>query len=159
MKSQFGTIIVEVILFIVAAVASYILISSAYNSLNKISNAAYANAESLQNMLQTYITIDSCAYNSTTNLLYVYVTNRGNNILNQNLTQFFVNGVLVNNKTVRIAYSYTGTQVWGPYDTIVIISNISLGTDFYQVKVVADSGAFAQNIIYVNTTANTCIVK
>ncbi|MGC9079205.1 MAG: hypothetical protein ACP5G1_00510 [Nanopusillaceae archaeon] len=159
MKSQFGTIIVEVILFIVAAVASYILISSAYNSLNKISNAAYANAESLQNMLQTYITIDSCAYNSTTNLLYVYVTNRGNNILNQNLTQFFVNGVLVNNKTVRIAYSYTGTQVWGPYDTIVIISNISLGTDFYQIKVVADSGAFAQNIIYVNTTANTCIVK
>ncbi|AMD30062.1 hypothetical protein Nps_03420 [Candidatus Nanopusillus acidilobi] len=77
MKTQFGTILVEIILFIVAGIAAYIFVSTAYNNLNGISNAAVANSKSLQNQLNTYITLDSCAYNSTTNLLYFYVTNRG----------------------------------------------------------------------------------
>ncbi|BFI73336.1 hypothetical protein YN1_3230 [Nanoarchaeota archaeon] len=159
MKSQFGTIIVEIILFIVAAIAAYIFISVAYTNLNGINNAAIANSKSLENQLNTYITLDSCAYNSSTNLLYFYVTNRGNVVLNQNLTLLFINGQLINNTIIQIANSYTGTNAWGPYDTIVIITNISISTGFYNVKVVADTGAYAQNIIYVNTTSSTCTIE
>ena len=159
MKSQFGTIIVEIILFIVASIAAYIFVSVAYTNLNGINNAAIANSKSLENQLNTYITLDSCAYNSSTNLLYFYVTNRGNIVLNQNLTLLFINGELINNTIIQIANSYTGTDAWGPYDTIVIIANISISTGFYNVKVVADTGAYAQNIIYVNTTASTCTIE
>ncbi|MGC9132860.1 MAG: hypothetical protein ACP5GJ_00420 [Nanopusillaceae archaeon] len=159
MKSQFGTIIVEIILFIVAAIAAYTFVSVAYTNLNGINNAAIANSKSLENQLNTYITIDSCAYNSSTNLLYLYVTNRGNNILNQNITLLFINGGLINNTLIYIANSYTGTSAWGPYDTIAIVANASLSTDFYNVKVVADTGAYVQNIIYVNTTANSCTIE
>jgi archaellum component FlaF (FlaF/FlaG flagellin family) len=158
MKNQFGTILVEIILFIVAGIAAYIFISTTYNSLNEISNAAIANSQSLQNQLNTYITLDSCAYDNTTNLLYFYVTNRGNIVLNQNLTLLFINGVLVNNTRIYIANSYTGTSAWGPYDTIVIVTNISVTTNFYQVKIVASTGAYTQNLVYVNRTASTCTV-
>ncbi len=159
MKSQFGTIIVEIILFIVAALAAYTFVSVAYRNINEINNAAIANSRSLENQLNTYITIDSCAYNSSTNLLYLYVTNRGNTVLNQNLTLLFINGGLINNTLIYIANSYTKTSVWGPYDTIAIVVNVSLSTNFYNVKVVADTGAYAQNIIYVNTTASSCTIK
>ncbi|BBL45909.1 hypothetical protein MJ1_0772 [Nanobdella aerobiophila] len=159
MKSQFGTIIVEVILFIVAAIAAYIFVSTAYTNLNDISNAATANSKSLESQLQTYITIDSCAYNSSTDLLYIYSTNRGNNVLNQNLTLLFINGVLINNTIITIANSNTGTAAWGPYDTILIESNITLNSNFYNIKLVTDTGASAENIIYVNTTSNICTIE
>jgi archaellum component FlaF (FlaF/FlaG flagellin family) len=158
MKTQFGTILVEIILFIVAGIAAYIFVSTAYNNLNGISNAAIANSQSLQNQLNTYITLDSCAYNNTTDLLYFYVTNRGSIVLNQNLTLLFINGVLVNNTITHIANSYTGTSAWGPYDTIVIVANISVTTNFYQVKIVASTGAYTQNLVYVNRTVGTCTV-
>ena len=137
----------------------YIFVSTAYNNLNGISNAAVANSQSLQNQLNTYITLDSCAYNSTTNLLDFYVTNRGSVVLNQNLTLLFINGGLINNTQIYIANSYTGTSAWGPYDTIAIVANISVTTNFYQVRIVASTGAYTQNLIYVNTTASTCTVE
>ncbi|MFP3256665.1 MAG: hypothetical protein RXO36_02535 [Candidatus Nanopusillus acidilobi] len=159
MKTQFGTILVEIILFIVAGIAAYIFVSTAYNNLNGISNAAVANSQSLQNQLNTYITLDSCAYNSTTNLLYFYVTNRGSVVLNQNLTLLFINGELINNTKIYIANSYTGTSAWGPYDTIAIVTNISITTNFYQVRIVASTGAYTENTIYINTTASTCTIE
>jgi|GEM_PF-4598432 len=151
MRSAFSTIIVHSLLFIAAAVAAYIFVSSLYNNLYQIKGAMEIRENLLSSRLKTVFDIDSCFYDNSTTILSLYLTNRGAEPLDPNKLTLFLNGVLHSIESVSFVYVINDDNVWEKYETIKITTSVSPGT--YNVKVVASNGAYDEKTIYITDTS------
>ncbi len=158
MRGQFATIIVNIILFISAAILTYLFVSSSYNSLNNINNAAISRQELISNKLNTIIQIDSCAYDNSSRNLILYVKNYGNTLLNQSNTVLFVNGYLKENITINLVQCPNEINIWAP-NCIISINTSWNSNGYYYIKVVSEYGVDDQKLIFVNVSSSICLVQ
>jgi archaellum component FlaF (FlaF/FlaG flagellin family) len=152
-RAAFSTILAHALLFIAAAVATYLFVSSLYKSLYDIQGAMQQREQLMSDRLKTIFTIDSCSYNNTTNQISIYLTNIGYVALDPTKLKVFVNGILVNNTTTMFAYQINPNDAWERYETIKIVFNYTTGT--IDVKVVASNGAYTDSILYITNTSCT----
>jgi len=154
-KSAFSTILVHALLFIAAAIATYLFVSSLYKSLYDIQGAMQQREQLMSNRLKTMFTIDSCTYDNLTGQVSIYLTNIGYVPLDPTKLKVFENGILINNTTVSFAYQINPNNAWERYEVIKITFNSSTGTQ--DVRVVAANGAYTDAILYI--TLSSCTVQ
>ena len=154
MRGAFSTILVHSLLFIAAAVATYLFITSLYKNLYDIQGAMHERERIISNRMKTIFDIDSCSYNNTTSTLSLYLTNRGTVALDPNKLNVFINGVLVTVDDVSFVNIVNDNGIWERYETIKIDLQTNEGEKF--VKVVASNGAYDEKTIYIS--GSTCTI-
>lgn len=145
-----STIIASAILFIAAAVAAYIFVSTAMSSLSDLQGAVIVREKAISARLQSIIDIDACSYDNTTSIASFYVTNRGTEPLNASLTKIFVNGILYNS-TITFADKIYNDSAWDRYETIKI--SVPLTPGVYQIRIVSSVGSYDEKIAYITNTS------
>ncbi|MEM0379287.1 MAG: hypothetical protein QXO07_02120 [Candidatus Aenigmatarchaeota archaeon] len=145
-----ATVISYVLLFIVTIVAVYLLASGLFKNIAEIQGAIISREKIISDRLQSVIDIDSCSYEN--GVVSFYVTNRGNTILNPNLTKFFING-RYSEISISFAYKIFNDSAWHKHETLKI-SVFNLSDGIYSVKVVSNVGSYDEKIVYIYN--NTC---
>ncbi|MEM4571284.1 MAG: hypothetical protein QW038_01170 [Nanopusillaceae archaeon] len=148
-----ASVISYVLLFIVTIIATYLFASGLFKNIADLQGAIISREKIISDRLQSIIDIDSCSYENE--ILYLYVTNRGNTILNPNLTKMFINGRF-NDTSISFSYKIFNDSVWHKHETIKIsVYGIQTGT--YSVKIVSNVGSYDEKIVYIYN--NTCSLK
>ena len=144
----FSEIAVSAVLFSTFLLMAGVLGASYFNYLDELSEAKKINAEILSSKVHTIISILNATYNSSSGILIITFENRGDTVLNLDLTNILVDGTFIGNVT---EYTYTvstassTTKVFPGERVTVTISLTSAPT---RVAIVTEYGVAA----YANVT-------
>ena len=144
----FSEIAVSAVLFSTFLLMAGVLGASYFNYLDELSEAKKINAEILSSKVHTIISILNATYNSSSGVLIITFENRGDTVLNLDLTNILVDGTFIGNVT---EYTYTvstassTTKVFPGERVTVTISLTSAPT---RVAIVTEYGVAA----YANVT-------
>jgi archaellum component FlaG (FlaF/FlaG flagellin family) len=130
----------QAIMFIAVMSASVLLVYIFQSQVSESTGTIIQKQETLKNQLATDVSIDSITYNGTT--LNIYAKNVGRTQISPNQTSIYINGEYIQNKTVRLL---TDTDqdpvgVWGTSEVIQILTNITLATGTYSLRLSTEYG-------------------
>jgi archaellum component FlaF (FlaF/FlaG flagellin family) len=130
----------QAIMFIAVMSASVLLVYIFQSQVSESTGTIIQKQETLKNQLATDVSIDSITYNGTT--LNIYAKNVGRTQISPNQTSIYINGEYIEDKTVKLLTD-TDTQplgVWGTSEVIQILTNITLGTGTYTLRLSTEYG-------------------
>jgi len=144
----FSEIAVSAVLFSTFLLMAGVLGASYFNYLDELSEAKKINAEILSSKVHTVISILNATYNSSSGVLIITFENRGDTVLNLDLTNILVDGTFIGNVT---EYTYTvstasSTTKAFPGERVTV--TISLTSAPTRVAIVTEYGVAA----YANVT-------
>ncbi len=144
----FSEIAVSAVLFSTFLLMAGVLGASYFNYLDELSEAKKINAEILSSKVHTIISILNATYNSSSGVLIITFENRGDTVLNLDLTNILVDGTFIGNVT---EYTYTvsaasSTTKAFPGERVTV--TISLTSAPTRVAIVTEYGVAA----YANVT-------
>lgn len=144
----FSEIAVSAVLFSTFLLMAGVLGASYFNYLDELSEAKKINAEILSSKVHTIISILNATYNSSSGILIITFENRGDTVLNLDLTNILVDGTFIGNVT---EYTYTvstasSTTKAFPGERVTV--TISLTSAPTRVAIVTEYGVAA----YANVT-------
>jgi len=144
----FSEIAVSAVLFSTFLLIAGVLGASYFNYLDELSEAKRINAEILSAKVHTNISILNATYNTSSDILVITFENRGDTILNLDLTNILVDGILIGNVT---DYTYTVASISTTEKAFpgeIVVVSVSLSSAPTRVAVVTEYGIAA----YANVT-------
>jgi len=139
----FSEIAVSAVLFSTFLLIAGVLGASYFSYFDELSEAKRINAEILSEKIHTSIVILNATYYASNNTLIIRFENRGDTVLNLDLTNILVDGIFIGNVTdhTYAVDSNTNTEKALPGEVVII--SISLSNPPSKIAVVTEYGVAA----------------
>jgi len=142
-KKAFGGVVSTLIMFISVILVTTGLVVVFQNHVTVTQTSLEKKTEFTSNKLRTQINVINTYYNSTAKSSFYYVKNAGETSLHTDFFNLFINGIIRNpdNYSIRYADNFSKNMtLFQPQDTMVIISNQTLGTGTNKVRIITEFG-------------------
>ncbi len=149
-KKAFGDAVSGLILFIAVIGLSTSLVIFFSNYVNSTQDSLKVQNDFTQNKLKTSISISNIHYNSSSEQIFVYLKNVGENKLYTEYLNLYINGRFYSNFTlVKADDLLTEIRVLDRQETITFIQNISLSPGTHEIKIVSEFGIYDKDSINI----------
>lgn len=144
-KRAFGSVVSTLIMFIAIVGVTTGIVISFENYVSEAQSSFSSQNELASNKLKTAVSIINTDYNSSSNVLYVYVKNIGESKLRpQNFDVFLDDAYVVNYNVTQAADFSTIMTLMDLQDTGVVQIPTTLVSGTHEVKVITEFGVGAE---------------